>query len=265
MDQIANAPPHMRQTMLQRLMQDQLGVPAKSPASLAALPRNEQHAIVHQLMSDMAPHQRHSLLHMPAQQQASFLQQYYHERILPQRQMGPSVIKPDPILPVQPPLPPAANPSESQQHLRNLLLKLTPQQQAQLATLPREQQQALLMRLLQQTGPQAGQSVPPFVQPQLGSGGGVGFQESPSGPVPSSSLQAGPRPSGSWKSGTLDASHNAMMLPLTAPGPLLGSIAKDGRGGLASDLFGGDPALTGLVGNGPRADELQDAVNLFLN
>ena len=107
MAEIAAAPPHLRQAMLQKLMQEKLGVPSaattpRSPAAaimsptvttsstmpplLSALPRAEQHAVVQQLMSHMTPQQRHTLLTMSTQQQATILQQFYAEYVAPKRQ-----------------------------------------------------------------------------------------------------------------------------------------------------------------------------------
>jgi hypothetical protein len=88
MEQIALAPPHMRQAMLQQMMRERLGNPGAQapPAQLALLPREQQKVVVQQLMTRMTPQQRHALLQLPTHRQATVLQQYYSEHVAPQQQ-----------------------------------------------------------------------------------------------------------------------------------------------------------------------------------
>ena len=123
LQQLAAAPPHVRQAMLQQYMQQQqmLGMglggapPASTPTLLTALPREQQHAAAAALMSRLTPQQRHAL------QQLSPAQQLQELSLLYQRTQ-----------------------------LQAVLSSLSPTHQAQLAAMPPQQQQAAIHQMLQQ-------------------------------------------------------------------------------------------------------------------
>ena len=154
MEEIAAAPPHLRQAMLQQLMRERLGVPVapapapvqtpsppvrtEPPPSLAGLPRSEQQAVVQKLMTHITPQQRHSLFQMSTQHQAAILQRFYVEHVAPKLRSGQYLLTLDP--PIQVP--------QQQQSQPPPLTQVQPQLQVQ--------QQPLLRVINQGQGGSAG-------------------------------------------------------------------------------------------------------------
>ena len=153
--------------------------PPPPPLMMSKLPREEQKAVVEQLMRRMTPQQRHSMLQFPPQQQAEMLQQLYstfivpeqqarqqqhhqqqqmqqqHQQQMPQREqmqqqqqqqpfMNATASTTAPMMMQRPPQPPP--PSSS---LQSFINSLGPSVQAQMSTMPHEQQQAFIQRLSQ--------------------------------------------------------------------------------------------------------------------
>lgn len=227
MQEIANAPPHLRQAMLQRLMQQQLGEPVPptptAPLSLAQLPRSEQQAVVQQLMARMTPQQRHSLLELPTQQQAIFLQQYYQQHVMPARQVAPVLPpQPAPLSAMGPPpfpaisrAPPVQAPSRGQDVIVRPLLA-----EEELLFLEREpQMRALLSRLSPQQRQQFGELNPDaqrFFLVQLYKEHELKRQPPVSAANPPPQTQFGPASVASAPNST----YNLPMLPSATGGPI---------------------------------------------
>lgn len=366
MEEIAAAPPHLRQAMLQQLMRERLGVPVvppsvpsppartEPPASLAGLPRHEQQAVVQKLMTHITPQQRHALFQMSTQHQAAILQRFYVEHVAPkmrsgqfnlaseqppmaqQSQQGPPQPQPQ-ILPKQ--QQPQVQVQQQQQPLlrvigqgqdqgqgqaeprlgggaaaevgpsgggndslmRELLSGLDRNAQAQLAALPREQQQAIIIRLLkkhqerwlQQQQAQLPQPViaPPPHQPQPQQPAAaqqaqqpkqqdqLPFQQSTNARE-LSSMFAGLPSHPQNHHGMLEAALNhhsrlgpSHASPMREPGlpPLLGGgpgagVQGAAAGELANDPFALPMGLGAVLGpgGGDDADALRDAMNFFL-
>jgi hypothetical protein len=260
MQQIANAPQHMRQAMLQQMMREQLGAPnlGGGPPQLAALPREQQQAVVQQLMSRMTPQQRHALLQMHTQQQAAVLQQYYQEEA--GRRQQPAAVMAAAATAGQQLPPPAQINGHAQ--LASMLSNLPERVRAQLAAMMPEQQQALLARFLLQQ--QAGHVAQQLAQRVAG-------MQPQHGALPGGALNGGTS-AGFLAAPTLPhqmpPSGHPSMAPLFA---LSGPPAARASTGLAlhgGDLFPGENGMAGgMLPIASRAEEdaLQDAVDFFLS
>jgi hypothetical protein len=150
--------------------------PAAMPRPLlSSLPRSEQQLIVKQLMSQMTPQQRHTMLKLPIPHQAELLQQYYSKYVAPKQRIAPpqqQQLDPQHSFPMIPfsgmapaaTVPAPADPLQRQNSagganplphtngssfLRELISELGGSAEAQLAAMPREQQQKVLLALIQ--------------------------------------------------------------------------------------------------------------------
>jgi hypothetical protein len=363
MEEIAAAPSELRATLIQKLMQEKLGIPIK-PASLSvagngnasgsgmarvpvpaqvqqqpralpsplltplppgvpllsSLPRSEQHLIVKQLMSQMTPQQRHTMLQLAIPHQAELLQQYYVRYVVPKMQPQPQQqlpIERQPSFPMMPfsanvapantatttttttqasgvlnreastpslalpldsnhPTPPLSS-LNGASFLRELLSELGETAEAQLAAMPREQQQKILLGLIQRRRQKL------LMQQQLQSmnGGFGGGDALPSELTRRHSHQVAlgqnqrqgsleiRNPAALMMNNPLDRHHS--MPPLGhMPGPN-GGVPGIGNnpvmGGGGGGLFAPEVAGLDLLGSGgldADSDALQDAMNFLV-
>lgn len=294
MQRIAAAPPHLRQAMLQQLMEQALGPPDSSangskdgiaangpPPQLGSLMREQQQAIVQRLLSRMTPQQRHALMQLPTHEQAAVLQQFYQQHILPQQQRSGGA----PL----PPLPPqqqqqqqtqqgrTLSHEENQRRLVALVAQMPPHLKQRLSMLPREEQQRVLMQLLQQQALLRQQQQQQGAQMQgvdampggLGSNGIPASAAGPSSTLPMSAAVNGAgysnvqnmAPPISTRMPSIPQMSSAFSLDFNPPFGLQSNGSMPNLGDPFGDQFGlPDAGKDGLDDN----EALQDAVDFFL-